>query len=231
MTDRIVGYSISPLLWKKVKRGLSAGRVQSAALKVICDRESDIDQFIPQEYWTLEAECSHHGKKFEAMLTHYNNDKIKIINKSEMDDVLSEVSGKDLVVTDIKTQERRRKAQPPYITSKLQQDAVNRLGFTSKKTMIVAQQLYEGVDLKGFGATGLITYMRTDSTRISDNAVAMARDYIKLNYKPEFLPDTPNIFKLKKNSQDAHEAIRPADVNKTDRHQSYPQPFEKKSEK
>jgi DNA topoisomerase-1 len=213
--DRIVGYYISPLLWKKVKRGLSAGRVQSSALKVITDRENEIDLFIPQEYWTLEAECSHHSKKFSAMLTHYNNDKIKLKNKSEMDAVVKDVSGKGLTVTEIKTQERRRKAPPPYITSKLQQDAVNRLGFTSKKTMIVAQQLYEGIDLTGFGPTGLITYMRTDSTRISDNAIAMARDYIKTNFKPDYLPESPNIFKLKKNSQDAHEAIRPADVTKT----------------
>ncbi|HNX25601.1 MAG TPA: type I DNA topoisomerase [Spirochaetota bacterium] len=213
--DRIVGYSISPLLWKKVKRGLSAGRVQSAALKVITDRENEIDLFIPQEYWTLEAECSHHNKKFSAMLTHYNNDKIKIKNKLEMDAVVKDVSGKGLTVTEIKTQERKRKAPPPYITSKLQQDAVNRLGFTSKKTMIVAQQLYEGIDLTGSGPTGLITYMRTDSTRISENAIAMARDYIKTNFKSDYLPDTPNIYKLKKNAQDAHEAIRPTDVSKT----------------
>jgi len=213
--DRIVGYSISPLLWKKVKRGLSAGRVQSAALKVITDRENEIDHFIPQEFWTLEAVCSSHNKKFPAMLIHYNKDRGKIKNKSEMDVILNEVSGKNLTVTEIKTQERKRKAPPPYITSKLQQDAVNRLGFTSKKTMIVAQQLYEGIDLAGSGPTGLITYMRTDSTRIADSAIAMARDYIKANFKPEYLPQTPNIFKLKKNSQDAHEAIRPADVNKT----------------
>lgn len=213
--DRIVGYSISPLLWKKVKRGLSAGRVQSAALKVLCDRESEIDLFIPQEFWTLEAECFHHNKKFSAMLTHYNNEKIKIKNKIEMDAVLNDLSGNGLTVIEIKAQERKRKAPPPYITSKLQQDAVNRLGFTSKKTMIVAQQLYEGIDLTGYGPTGLITYMRTDSTRISDNAVVMARDYISSNFKPEYLPETPNIYKLKKNSQDAHEAIRPADVSKT----------------
>ncbi len=213
--DRIVGYNISPLLWKKVKRGLSAGRVQSAALKVITDRENEIDLFIPQEYWTLEAECSSHNKKFVSMLTHTGNEKIKIKNKSEMDAVVKNVTGKDLTVTEIKTQERKRKAPPPYITSKLQQDAVNRLGFTSKKTMIVAQQLYEGIDLTGSGPTGLITYMRTDSTRISESAIAMARDYIKSNFKQDYLPETPNIYKLKKNSQDAHEAIRPADVTKT----------------
>jgi DNA topoisomerase-1 len=213
--DRIVGYLIRPLLWKKVKRGLSAGRVQSAALKVISDRESAIDNFIPQEYWTLEAECSFKNKQFTAALTHYNNEKIDIKNKSEMDIIMNDISGKDLVVSEIKTQERKRKAPAPYITSKLQQDAVNKLGFTSKKTMIVAQQLYEGIDLKGSGATGLITYMRTDSTRISDNAIAMCRDYIKKNFKPDYLPDSPNIYKLKKSAQDAHEAIRPSDVNIT----------------
>jgi len=213
--DRIVGYYISPLLWKKVKRGLSAGRVQSAALKVICDRESEIDLFIPHEYWTLEAECSSHSKKFSSMLTHCNDEKIKIENKNEMDAILKDLSGNNLKVVEIKTQERKRKAPAPYITSKLQQDAVNRLGFTSKKTMIVAQQLYEGIDLTGYGPTGLITYMRTDSTRIADSAIAMARDYIKTNFKPDYLPAVPNIYKLKKNSQDAHEAIRPADVNKS----------------
>jgi DNA topoisomerase-1 len=213
--DRIVGYYISPLLWKKVKRGLSAGRVQSAALKVICDREHEIDKFIPQEYWTLEAACSHGGRKFSAMLAFYNGGKIRIKNKGEMETVLNDVKGKDLSVTEIKKQERKRKAPAPYITSKLQQDAVNRLGFTSKKTMIVAQQLYEGVELTGAGPTGLITYMRTDSTRISDNAIASAREYIKQNFKNEFLPDNPNIYKLKKNAQDAHEAIRPTDVFRT----------------
>jgi DNA topoisomerase-1 len=211
--DRLVGYFISPLLWKKVKRGLSAGRVQSVTLKVISDRESAIDNFIPQEYWTLEAECSYKNKLFSAALTHYNNEKCEIKNKSEMDIIMNDISGKDLITAEIKKQERRRKAPSPYITSKLQQDAVNRLGFTSKKTMIVAQQLYEGVELKGLGATGLITYMRTDSTRISDNAITMCREYIKKNFKPDYLPDSPNIYKLKKNAQDAHEAIRPSDVN------------------
>lgn len=213
--DRLVGYNISPLLWKKVKRGLSAGRVQSVALKVICDRENEIDHFIPSEYWTLDAECSLNSKKFTASLNLFRNEKIKIKNNVEMDAVLKGLTGRDLTVTEIKTQERRRKSPPPYITSKLQQDAVNRLGFTSKKTMIVAQQLYEGVDITGAGPTGLITYMRTDSTRISENAVMMARDYISKNFKPGYLPDSPNIYKMKKNSQDAHEAIRPTDVFKT----------------
>ncbi|MCL2154585.1 MAG: type I DNA topoisomerase [Leptospirales bacterium] len=213
--DRLVGYFISPLLWKKVKRGLSAGRVQSVALKVIVDRENAIDNFIPQEYWTLEAECLYKNKPFTATLTHFDNEKTNIKTKSEMDIVMNDISGKNLIVAEVKKQERRRKAPPPYITSKLQQDAVNRLGFTSKKTMIVAQQLYEGIELTGLGATGLITYMRTDSTRISDSAIAMCREYIKKNFKPEYLPDSPNTYKVKKNSQDAHEAIRPSDVNIT----------------
>jgi len=213
--DRIVGYNISPILWKKVKRGLSAGRVQSAALKVICDREEEIEKFIPQEYWSIDADCSHGGKKFTASLTQYKNEKIKLTGKSEVDAVLKMVTGKKFSVSEIKKQERKRKPPAPYITSKLQQDAANRLGFTSKKTMMVAQQLYEGIDITGAGPVGLITYMRTDSTRISENAIQMARSYISENLKPEFLPETPNIYKAKKSAQDAHEAIRPSDVHRT----------------
>ncbi|HPF05034.1 MAG TPA: type I DNA topoisomerase [Spirochaetota bacterium] len=213
--DRIVGYYISPILWKKVKRGLSAGRVQSAALKVICDREEEIEKFIPQEYWSIDAECSHSGKKFTASLGYYKNEKIKLTSKAEVDTVLNAIAGKKLTVSEIKKQERRRKPPAPYITSRLQQDAANRLGFTSKKTMMVAQQLYEGIDITGAGPMGLITYMRTDSTRISENAIQMARSYISENFKPEYLPETPNIYKAKKSAQDAHEAIRPSDVNRT----------------
>ena len=213
--DRIVGYFLSPILWKKVKRGLSAGRVQSAALKVICDREEEIERFIPQEYWTIDAHCSSKGKKFTASLTHYKNEKIKLVNEEETMKVVKALDGKQFVVTEIKKQERKRKAPAPYITSKLQQDAANRLGFTSKKTMLVAQQLYEGIDITGLGPVGLITYMRTDSTRLSDNAIAMARDYISKNFAPEFLPDSPNIYRAKKSAQDAHEAIRPTDVSRT----------------
>ncbi|HOP30774.1 MAG TPA: type I DNA topoisomerase [Spirochaetota bacterium] len=213
--DRIVGYYLSPILWKKVKRGLSAGRVQSAALKVICDREEEIEKFIPQEYWSIDAECSHSGKKFTASLGYYKNEKIKLTSKAEVDTVLNAIAGKKLTVSEIKKQERRRKPPAPYITSRLQQDAANRLGFTSKKTMMVAQQLYEGIDITGAGPMGLITYMRTDSTRISENAIQMARSYISENFKPEYLPETPNIYKAKKSAQDAHEAIRPSDVNRT----------------
>ncbi|HOW81374.1 MAG TPA: type I DNA topoisomerase [Spirochaetota bacterium] len=213
--DRIVGYYISPILWKKVKKGLSAGRVQSVTLKVICDREEEINGFIPEEYWTLDVDAVKGSKKFTATLTSFQGNKIRIGNKSGMDTVLEEVSGKKLTVDDVRKQERRRRPQAPYITSKLQQDAANRLGFTSQKTMIIAQQLYEGIDLKGEGPEGLITYMRTDSTRISAGALASAREYIASNFEPEYLPGTPNFFSNKKNVQDAHEAIRPTDIHRT----------------
>ncbi len=213
--DRLVGYNISPILWKKVKRGLSAGRVQSAALKVICDREEEIVRFIPVEYWSIDAMCDAGGREFSASLAYFKNEKIKPGSKSEVDQILKAVAGRNLEVTEIKKTERKRKAPAPYTTSKLQQDAANRLGFTSKKTMMVAQQLYEGIDLKGYGPSGLITYMRTDSTRVADNALKMVRGYIAENFKPEYLPSSPNFFKMKKNAQDAHEAIRPADVNRS----------------
>ncbi len=215
LLDRIVGYYISPLLWQKVKRGLSAGRVQSVALKVICDREEEIDAFIPKEYWTIDASCLFGKKKFKASLVQYKKEKINIASKDEVDAVLKDLEKLDFKVAEVKKQERRRKAPAPYTTSKLQQDAANRLGFTSKKTMIVAQQLYEGINLTGSGPTGLITYMRTDSTRISDVAMSALRDFISRKYAPEFLPEKPNTFKVKKNAQDAHEAIRPTDVNRT----------------
>ncbi len=213
--DRIVGYYISPLLWKKVKRGLSAGRVQSAALKVICDREDEIDIFIPQEYWTIESNCGIKEKEFKAVLSHIAGEKANVTRQEDADRILSEIEGQKLTVQEVKTQERKRKAPAPYITSKLQQDSANRLGFTSRKTMIVAQQLYEGIDLTGSGPEGLITYMRTDSTRISDSALNAVRNFISENFKPACLPEKPNVFKVKKNAQDAHEAIRPTDVNRT----------------
>ncbi len=215
LLDRIVGYNISPLLWQKVKRGLSAGRVQSAALKVICDREEEIDAFIPNEYWTIDATCTSNKKEFSVSVTHYQGEKIKVESADDVDGVLKALEGEGLVVSEIRKQERRRKAPAPYITSKLQQDSANRLGFTSKKTMIIAQQLYEGIDLVGTGPTGLITYMRTDSTRISDTAMEAVRRFIGDSFAPEFLPESPNVFKVKKNAQDAHEAIRPTDVFKT----------------
>ena len=213
--DRIVGYYISPILWKKVKRGLSAGRVQSVALKVICDREKEIDSFTPEEYWTLDVDCKSGSKSFTASLFARGEDKIQIRNKEEIDKILEELDGKNLVVDEVKTQQRKRKPQAPYITSKLQQDAANRLGYSSQKSMIVAQQLYEGVNITGEGPVGLITYMRTDSTRISDLAINAVREYIGLNFEGDYLPEKPNTYKNKKGAQDAHEAIRPTDVMRT----------------
>jgi DNA topoisomerase-1 len=207
--DRIVGYYISPILWKKIKKGLSAGRVQSVTLKVICDREQEINDFIPEEYWTLDVQAQKDGKEFSASLVSFQGGKLRIASGDEMQTVLDYCTGRDFVVDEVKKQERRRKPSPPYITSKLQQDAANRLGFTSQKTMIIAQQLYEGIDLKGEGPEGLITYMRTDSTRISQAALNAARSYIAGEYSEKYLPETPNFYSNKKNAQDAHEAIRP----------------------
>jgi DNA topoisomerase-1 len=213
--DRIVGYYISPILWKKVKKGLSAGRVQSVALKIICDREAEIVSFNPEEYWTIDADFSLQSKKFKASLFSDSNGKIKITNKSEADKIVELLTPLEKIVSEVKVQERRRKAPAPYNTSKLQQDAANRLGFTSQKTMMVAQQLYEGVDVGDMGPTGLITYMRTDSTRISDTAMNSLRDFISASFTADYLPETPNQFKNKKGAQDAHEAVRPTDVKFT----------------
>ncbi|HOD15343.1 MAG TPA: type I DNA topoisomerase [Spirochaetota bacterium] len=213
--DRIVGYYISPILWKKVKKGLSAGRVQSVSLKVICDREREIDNFNPEEYWTLDADLQHGSKKFRAQLAAFKNEKIRVRRRSEVDAILAELGGRDFTVKDVKVQERRRKPLAPFITSKLQQDAANRLGFTSQKTMIIAQQLYEGVDITGEGPTGLITYMRTDSTRVSESALSAVRQYIEQNFKGDYLPEKANYYSNKKGAQDAHEAIRPTDVLRT----------------
>lgn len=213
--DRLVGYYLSPILWKKVKKGLSAGRVQSVALREICRREREIDQFKPEEYWTLEALYKKSKKEYIANLHSRGGEKYVPTSTGEIDKILSDLEKEKFVVSDITKKERRRKPSPPYITSKLQQDAANRLGFTSYKTMMVAQQLYEGIELTGHGSTGLITYMRTDSTRISDGAMATLRSYITEHYAPEYLPETPNIYANKKNAQDAHEAIRPSNVSLT----------------
>ncbi|MBN2160511.1 MAG: type I DNA topoisomerase [Spirochaetes bacterium] len=210
--DRIVGYYISPILWKKVKKGLSAGRVQSVALRVICEREREIDRFIPEEYWTVDVEIAHGGKKFRAQLVSFRNEKLRLRNRREVDAALEQLRGSILTVKDVKIQERKRKPPPPYITSKLQQDAANRLGFTSQKTMIIAQQLYEGIDIHGEGPTGLITYMRTDSNRVSETALQSVRSYIAKSFSPDYLPEKMNVYTNKKGSQDAHEAIRPTDV-------------------
>ncbi len=213
--DRIVGYNISPILWKKVKKGLSAGRVQSVALRVICEREQEIENFNPEEYWTIQAEFAAGGKKFKAALHSVDGQKVRLRNRQEADAVLARAQGKSFSVQSVQRRERKRNPLAPYITSKLQQDAANRLGFTSSKTMMIAQQLYEGIDLKGEGPVGLISYMRTDSTRVADSAMAMVRGYVGANYASEYLPEKPNIYTNKKNAQDAHEAIRPTDVMHT----------------
>lgn len=210
--DRIVGYKISPILWKKVKRGLSAGRVQSVALKTICDRENEISGFIPKEFWTVDVACKKENKKFSASLIQHKGEKINITNGEQAHSISEELRNNDLIVREKKTKERKRNPQAPYITSKLQQDASTRLGFTSQKTMMIAQQLYQGIEITGQGPVGLITYMRTDSTRISDTAINSVRDYINSNYESAYLPSSPNTYRNKKNAQDAHEAIRPSDV-------------------
>ena len=213
--DRIVGYKISPILWKKVKRGLSAGRVQSVALNAICVREREISGFIPKEFWTIDAKCLFKNKSFTASLVQYKNEKINITNGDDAVAIASGLDKNTLTVFEKKIKEKRRNSQPPYITSKLQQDAATRLGFTSQKTMMVAQQLYQGIEIAGRGPMGLITYMRTDSTRISDTALNAVRKYIQSNFDKEYLPKSFNTYTNKKNAQDAHEAIRPTDVNLT----------------
>jgi len=216
--DRLVGYKISPILWKKVKKGLSAGRVQSVAVKLICDRENEITEFIPEEYWTIKGHFKKDNSKFEAMLTHQianeKESKLTIKNEEEAKNILKEIKSNENIVFDIKKSKRKRSPYPPYTTSTLQQDASKKLGYTSKKTMMIAQQLYEGIDVKGEGTTGLITYMRTDSTRIANEAVDAARKYIVQNFGKEF-SNGGNTYskKAKKETQDAHEGIRPTHLN------------------
>jgi DNA topoisomerase-1 len=210
--DRLVGYSISPILWKKIKKGLSAGRVQSVALRVICDREEEIDAFVPEEYWTIELHYKIKNKQYTAELVSYKGEKLRIKNRDEVDGITEVLDNSEFIISSLKSRRRSRKPQPPFITSKLQQEAANRLGFTSSKSMMVAQQLYEGVELGKEGQVGLITYMRTDSTRISDIALKSAREYITQNFAPEYLPENPVTYSKKKGAQDAHEAIRPTDV-------------------
>ncbi|MCT4633776.1 MAG: type I DNA topoisomerase [Firmicutes bacterium] len=213
--DRLVGYSISPLLWRKIRKGLSAGRVQSVATKLICDREKLIDAFIPEEYWTIDAELkkAKHRKKIVSTLHSYNGKKLEIKNEKEVNDILKEIKDYPFVVSDIKTRGKSRTAPLPFTTSSLQQEAANKLGFSTKKTMSVAQQLYEGVDIKKNGTVGLITYMRTDSTRISDEARNHGIAYIEENYGQEYLGVKKKAKKESKNAQDAHEAVRPTVIH------------------
>ncbi|MDY6967683.1 MAG: type I DNA topoisomerase [Spirochaetota bacterium] len=210
--DRIVGYYISPLLWKKIKKGLSAGRVQSVALKIICTRESEIESFVPEEYWTIDACLNHNKKEFNASIHTYKGEKILPRKKEEVDNILKQLSNEKFLVENIQKKERKRYPTAPYNTSKLQQDAANSLNLTSSKTMMIAQQLYEGINITGQGPVGLISYMRTDSTRISPTALQTLREYIGNNYNDSYLPEKANFYKNKKGAEDAHEAIRPTDV-------------------
>ena len=210
--DRLVGYNISPLLWKKVKKGLSAGRVQSVAVKLIIDRENEIRKFKPEEYWTVTAVLLSDEEPFEAKFYGYGKKKTKLGSKEDVDQLLEAIKGKRFVVEEVKTSERRRNPAGPFITSTLQQEAARKLGFRAQKTMAVAQQLYEGVDIGKQGTVGLITYMRTDSTRISKTAQSEAREYIAGKFGAEYLPKTPHSHKQKSGAQDAHEAIRPTSV-------------------
>jgi len=211
--DRLVGYKISPLLWKKVKKGLSAGRVQSVTVKMIIDRENEIDAFIPEEYWSITAKLEHQKQNFEAKFYGLNGKKKELANQAEVDEVLNAMANDKFTVAEVKEKERLRNPSPPFITSSLQQEAARKLGFRASKTMSVAQQLYEGVELGKEGTVGLITYMRTDSTRISPIAQEEAREYVTNKYGATFIPDEPRQYlKKNSNSQDAHEAIRPTSI-------------------
>ncbi len=215
--DRMVGYRISPLLWAKVKRGLSAGRVQSVALRIIADREAEIDAFIPKEYWSLDAILRVKGEKRPLTAKFYGKEKQKmeIHSREELDQILKEVEQEQYHIIDIKKGERIRKSPLPFTTSTLQQEAAKALNFGTQKTMRIAQQLYEGIDIKGNGTVGVITYLRTDSTRISDEADAAAREYIARTYGEEYAASGSTAKQTEKKIQDAHEAIRPSDITRT----------------
>ncbi len=219
--DYLVGFNLSPLLWKKIRRGLSAGRVQSPALRLIVEREEEIERFISQEYWKILAQCNHANTPFEARLTHYKDEKLQqfTINQQEQahqikDQLIKEANGV-LAVTQIEKKQRKRKPSPPFITSTLQQEAARKLGFTARKSMMVAQQLYEGIDI-GTGTVGLISYMRTDSVNLANEAIEEIRQYITQRYGKDNCPSDPRVYKTKsKNAQEAHEAIRPTSIKRT----------------
>ena len=212
--DRLVGYKISPLLWAKIKRGLSAGRVQSVALKLICDREKEINEFIPKEYWTLSAMLAPEKAKKSIEFKYMGNgsDKEEISSRAELDHIIETIGKQSFKIASIKDSERHKKAPLPFTTSTLQQEASSKLNFATSKTMRIAQQLYEGVEIKGRGSIGLISYLRTDSTRISDEAAAAAKDYIIKNFGENYTAGVPRADKPGKKIQDAHEAIRPTDI-------------------
>src|SRR5213594_572196 len=213
--DRLVGYKLSPLLWDKVRRGLSAGRVQSVAVRIICEREREIRGFTPEEYWTVEARLeAGEPPPFAARLAEVGGQRLdhksfRLDAKARVEEVLAGLGGADWTVTAVERKERRRHPTPPFITSRLQQEASRKLGYQPSRTMRIAQRLYEGVEIGEEGAVGLITYMRTDSTRISGDALAAAREYVKGRYGAEYVPEAPNVYRSKKDAQDAHEAIRP----------------------
>lgn len=213
--DRLVGYEISPILWKNVKWGLSAGRVQSAALKLICEREEEIKKFIPEEYWTVDCELKKGRKKFPIKLSTYKNKKIELKTEDETNKVINLIEKDNFVIKSIKKGSKLKNPMAPFTTSTLQQEASKKLNFMTKKTMSVAQGLYEGVEVKGHGTVGLITYMRTDSMRISQEAQESAKNFILNNYGESYLPKESRVYKGKKNIQDAHEAIRPTNIEIT----------------
>lgn len=209
--DRIVGYKLSPFLWRKVKRGLSAGRVQSVVVRLIVDREKEIKKFKPEEYWSIDAKMTAKGsrKQFDAKLVSHKGKKINIKNEEQAKSVLAEIKDSEFVIEKVKKGIRKKSPAPPFTTSTLQQEASRKLGFQAKKTMKAAQELYEGVEIDGMGAVGLITYMRTDSLRVSEEAMAAAEEYILSKYSKEYLPSSRRYYKTKSAAQDAHEAIRP----------------------
>lgn len=213
--DRLVGYKLSPLLWRKVRKGLSAGRVQSVAVKVIVDREKEIREFKPEEFWTISAMLEKDQKAFEAKYYGPDGKKTKLENEQDANRVMEAIKGADFTVSNVKSGTRKKSALPPFTTSFLQQAAAGKLGFTAKKTMMLAQRLYEGVPLEKGNTAGLITYMRTDSTRVSKEAQDTALEFIKTTYGDEYAPDKPNAYRGRKNAQDAHEAIRPTALENT----------------
>ena len=213
MLDRIVGYKLSPLLWRKIKKGLSAGRVQSVTVKLICDREKEIRAFVPEEYWTVGMKLKkERGAQFSAELAAVDGKKLALHSKEETDALVEDFSRQSLSVKEVKKRERRRNPAAPFTTSSMQQDASRKLGFTSRRTMMIAQQLYEGVELGRRGPVGLITYMRTDSTRLSEVALSEVRDYVGASFGADYLPEKPHVYAAGKKAQDAHEAIRPTSV-------------------
>jgi len=214
--DRLVGYQISPLLWDKVKRGLSAGRVQSVALRLICEREREIRAFVSEEYWSLTAHLeAEQPPPFQAKLFKYKGKKVNLDNAQQTEEIIAALAGASFTVSQVEQKERQKKSLAPFITSTMQQEASRKLRFTARRTMSIAQRLYEGLEVGPEGPVGLITYMRTDSTRVGTEALNAVRSYISQNFGPDFLPAEPQVYKSRKSAQEAHEAIRPTDVART----------------